>query len=91
MSNRNIHIEDGEALAFGRGLASPSAQAPAAGSHVIPFFLQGPVAAASMALEDASSSDWDVPPTIGELAVRLVADWSLPRLVVMAVKGREEP
>lgn len=83
-----------EADRFGhadRELSASSRSAAPAGT-VINFQFQKPiVAAASVALEDASSSDWDVPPTIGELAVRLVADWSLPRLVVMTVTGREEP
>lgn len=48
---------------------------------VILQFQKPAVAAASMALEDASSSDWDVPPTIGEPAIKLVADWKLPKIV----------
>jgi hypothetical protein len=37
-----------------------------------------------LGLEEASSPDWEVPPTIGELAVRLVAEWKLPRIRLLA-------
>lgn len=39
---------------------------------------------------DASSSDWDVPPTIGELAVRIVGQFDLPRVVVLTIRPGEE-
>lgn len=87
--NQIIHIEDGEAVAFGRGLTSPSAQAPAAGSHIIQFQFQKPiVAAASMALEDATSPDTFE--SLGDVAVRIVAAWKLPKLVCWR-QGEEEP
>jgi hypothetical protein len=66
-------------------LAGVSASSPArrSGQPVILSF-QARNAAASMALEEASSPDWEVPPTIGELAVRLVAEWKLPRIRLLA-------
>lgn len=89
MNRRNIHIEDGRASAFvAIGLAVPSSAQPRRGDAQILQF-QARSAAASLALEDATSpSTFE---SVGEVAVRLVADWSLPRLVVMAVTGREEP
>lgn len=77
-----------EADRFGhadRELSASSRSAAPAGT-VIKF--QARTAAASMALEDASSLDTFE--SLGELAVRLVADWSLPRLVCWR-QGEEEP
>lgn len=37
-----------------------------------------------LGLEEASSPDWEVPPTIGELAVKIVSRFSLPRVKVLA-------
>ncbi len=81
MSHRNIHIEDGEARAsVARGKStSPSSAQPRRGDAQILQFQKPIVAAASMALEDASSPDTFE--SLGELAVRLVGQWSLPRLV----------
>lgn len=84
-----IHIEDGEAAAFGRGATSPSAQASAAGSQVIPFIPNSrPSAAALLALEDAT-----LPSTfesVGEVAVRLVGSWSLPRISCRSAAWEED-
>lgn len=82
MSNRIIHIEDGEARAsVARGKAtSPSCSAPPQGASVIQFPV--PSAAALLALEDAT-----LPSTfesVGEVAVRLVGQWKLPRILVLA-------
>lgn len=88
MHHRYSSEGDSEALAFPEVRTSLSA-VRRSGQPVILQFQKPVVAAASMALEDASSSDWDVPPTIGELAVKLVADWSLPRLLVLTQRTRE--
>lgn len=40
-----------------------------------------------LGLEEASSPDWEVPPTIGELAVRIVGRFKLPKVKVLA-QGR---
>lgn len=42
-----------------------------------------------LGLEEASSPDWEVPPTIGELAVRLLAEWKLPRIVCRSMAWEE--
>ncbi len=88
--NQIIHIEDGEACAsVARGKKpSPSSAQPRRGDAQILEF-QKPTAAALLALEDAT-----LPSTfesVGEVAVRLVGQWSLPKLKVMTVRGREEP
>lgn len=81
----STHKEDDEAVS----LAGVSASSPArrSGQTVIPF--QDRTAAACLVLEEASSPDWEVPPTIGELAVKLVATWSRPRVVCW--RQGEEP
>ena len=82
MHSTHTH-KDGEAAAFGRDATSPSAQASAAGSQVIPFISNSrPSAAALLALEDESSPDMFE--SIGELSVRLVGRWKLPRINVQA-------
>jgi len=81
MNHRDIHIEDGEAIAFGRGSTSPSAQASAAGSSVIQFQFQA-VSAALVGL-DATEPD-DCFESLGSVAVRLVGQWKLPRILVLA-------
>lgn len=86
--NQIIHIEDGEAVSLAGVAASPSAQASAAGSSVIQFPFQAHCRR-PRGLEDESSPDMFE--SIGELSVRLVGQWSLPRLVVMTAQGGEEP
>lgn len=68
--------------------ASSLPKRPPLGSVILSF--QARNAAASMALEEASSPDWEVPPTIGELAVRLVAEWKLPRIVCRSAAREED-
>lgn len=90
MHHKGIHIEDGEAVSLAGVATSPSAQAPAAGSHIIQFPNSRPTAAALLALEEAT-----LPSTfesVGEVAVRLVGQWKLPRIrVVMTATGGEAP
>lgn len=58
----------------------------ASGSNIIQF--KPRVAAASVWLEEGSEDQWE---DLGTLAVTLVADWQLPRLLVFAqALGREE-
>jgi hypothetical protein len=40
--------------------------------------------------EEASSPDDDFPVSIGELAVKLVAEWSLPRMRMLGPSGRRD-
>lgn len=78
-----------EADRFGhadRELSASSRSAAPAGT-VIKF--QARTAAASMALEDAIETE-DTFEVLGSIAIRLVGQWSLPRLVVMTIKGEEE-
>lgn len=80
MSNQVIHIEDGEAEAFvaeGRK-ASPSAQHPPHGSRQIIQFQAGNRRRLD-GLESAIETDEESFQSIGSIAVRLVANWSLPR------------
>lgn len=84
--NQIIHIEDGEAVSLAGVSASPSAQASAAGSSVIQFPFQA-VSAALVGLEDESSPDMFE--SIGELSVRLLATWELPRLVCWSQREGE--
>jgi hypothetical protein len=58
------------------------------GQPVIQVFSQRP--AAQRAAEEAISPDWEVPPTIGEMAVRLLAEWSLPRMKMLGPSGRRD-
>jgi hypothetical protein len=46
--------------------------------------------AAQRAEAGARSTDGDVPPTIGDLAVRLLAEWSLPRMRLLGSSGRDD-
>lgn len=80
-----------EADRFGHADRELSASSrSAAGRAVIQFPFQKPsVAAASMALEDAMEPD-DCFESLGSIAVRLVADWSLPRISCWR-QGEEEP
>ncbi|NNH59475.1 hypothetical protein HLI01_22330 [Rhizobium laguerreae] len=81
------HIaEDDEAVS----LAGVSASSPArrSGQPVILSF-QARNAAASMALEDASNPVEGFE-SIGLLAVRLVSEWSLPRIRLLAPSGRTD-
>lgn len=83
MSQRHSNIGDEGAAAFhAEGELAPSSRRPAGearGTVVIQFPFQGPVAAASMALEDASDPV-DGFESIGSLAVRIVGQFKLPRI-----------
>lgn len=88
MSNRVIHIEDGEAsLAFGRGSTpSPSSAQPRRGDAQILEF-QKPTAAASLALEEATSpSTFE---SVGEVAVRLIGRFDRPSIKCWRGSGGE--
>jgi hypothetical protein len=87
--NQIIHIEDGEEVSLAGVAASPSAQASAAGSSVIQFPFQAHCRR-PRGLEDASDPVEGFE-SIGSLAVRIVGQFELPRLVVMTVQGGEEP
>jgi hypothetical protein len=66
-----------------------SSSARRAGQTVIQFPFQGPVAAASMALEDAIETEEDSFQSLGSIAIRLVGQWSLPKLTCW--RQGEEP
>jgi hypothetical protein len=80
MTNQDIHsVRDIGAKSFGEARAPMSRPAEATREPVIQIrAYRRPIGS-----EEASSPDWDVPPTIGELAVRLVARWSLPRMKML--------
>jgi|UniRef100_A0A6H1Z9V0 hypothetical protein len=73
------HIDDEEDGALAGVSTSSSRSAWADTSNVIPF--KPRVAAASVWLEEGSEDQWE---DLGTLAVSLVADWSLPRLLVFS-------
>lgn len=80
MNRRDIHIEDGTASAIvAIGSAVPSSAQPRRGDAQILKF-QSPVDAASMALEDAIETEEDSFQSLGSIAIRLVGQWSLPRI-----------
>lgn len=83
---KGIHKKDDEAVS----LPGVSASSPArrSGQTVILSFQAD--RRRYLGLEDASSPDWEVPPTIGELAVKIVARFSLPRIKALA-QGRRGP
>lgn len=82
---KGIHKKDDEAVSLAGVSASSLPKRPPLGSVILSF--QARNAAASMALEEASSPDWEVPPTIGLLAVRLVGRFERPKVKVLA-QGR---
>lgn len=82
--NQIIHIEDGEAVAFGRGSTSPSAQHPPHGMPVISILRAE--SRRPEGSEDASSPDTFE--SLGELAVRLVASFSRPSCKLLRLDQR---
>lgn len=60
------------------GVAASSFSGPAAGSHIIQFPFQA--VRRRLCLEDAIETEEDSFQSLGSVAIRLVADWSLPRL-----------
>lgn len=87
-----IHNEDRKAEAsVAGGMPSGLRSGPAARETVIVQFpFQSPVAAASMALEDAIETEEDSFQSLGSIAIKLVGAWSLPKLVCWR-QGEEEP
>jgi hypothetical protein len=82
MHHKGTHItEDDRSTGSVAGANAPVASpARRSGQPVILIHRSAPPPVAS---GDASSPDWDVPPTIGELAVRLVARFTLPRMKML--------
>jgi len=78
MNHRDIHIEDGEAAAFVAGgePASPSAQSRRTGAEILEFQTH------RRPRDLDASGPVDCFEPIGLLAVKLVAEWSLPRIRV---------
>jgi hypothetical protein len=90
MNHRDIHIEDGEARAsVARGKAtSPSSAQPRRGDAQILEFQAH--CRRPRGLEDASDPVEGFE-SIGSLAVRIVGQFELPKLVVMTATGGEAP
>jgi hypothetical protein len=88
MTYRSTHIDDDERDALA-GVSASSSSARRAGQTADILIFQPRTAAASWALEDAIEPlDEDVF-DLGSIAVRLVADWSLPRLQVFVAADPE--
>jgi hypothetical protein len=87
MQHRHSSEENDEAVSLAGVSASSSARR--SGQTAVLVFSQRP-AAAQRAAEEAISPDWEVPPTIGEMAVRLIAEWSLPRMRLLGSSGRDD-
>jgi hypothetical protein len=85
MTNRSTHSQEDEALAFGEASAPSSIRSAARADNVIQFI---PRNAAAEWDDDAGEFD-DTFESIGSLAVRLVASWQLPRLVVFVAADPE--
>jgi hypothetical protein len=85
--HHSIHIANGET----QGLAGPYEASPLrpAGVTREPV-IQIRAYRRPIGSEEASSPDDDVPVSIGELAVRLVARWSLPRIVCRSAAREED-
>lgn len=86
MSKRDHIGDDGTSVL--PGIKIPSSSVRRSGQPVILSFQAD--RRRYLGLEEASSPDWEVPPTIGELAVRLVAEWKLPRIRLLAPSGRTD-
>lgn len=80
MTKQDTQILGDEGAALGRAIAPSSRSGTRRREPVILIHRSAPPPVAS---GDASSPDWDVPPTIGELAVRLVARFTLPRMKML--------
>lgn len=80
MSKRDHIGDDGTSVL--PGIKIPSSSVRRSGQPVILSF-QARNAAASMALEDAMEPDEGFEP-LGSIAVRLVSEWSLPRIRLLA-------
>jgi hypothetical protein len=88
MTYRSTHIDDDERDALA-GVSASSSSARRSGQTADILIFQPRTAAASWALEDAIEPlDEDVF-DLGSIAVRLVADWSLPRLQVFVAADPE--
>lgn len=73
--NQSTQISDDEAKMLA-GIPASSSLRPRRGDPVIQIrAYRRPIGS-----EEANSLDDDVPVSIGELAVKLVAEWSLPRM-----------
>lgn len=82
----STQISDDEAKMLA-GIPASSSLRPRRGDPAILVFSQRPAAAHSADAEEAISPDWEVPPTIGEMAVRLLAEWSKPRMMLPSPQG----
>jgi hypothetical protein len=84
--SKHIHIANGET----QGLAGPYEASPLrpAGVTREPV-IQIRAYRRPIGSEEASSPDDDVPVSIGELAVKIVARFSLPRMQMMLASSRE--
>lgn len=91
MHTKHSERDEGAAAFHAEGELAPSSQSAASAGSVIQF--PGPVSAAALlALEEAIETEEDSFQSLGSIAVRLVGQWSLPRIrVVMTATGGEAP
>jgi len=80
-------VEQEEGPTFLPGSTDPSSLSAALAGTVIQFPFQA-VSAALLALEDAMEPDTFE--SLGSIAVRIVADWKLPKVVVWRAGVAEE-
>lgn len=79
-----IHIEDGETVSLAGVAASPSAQPRRGDAQILEFQANR----RRLCLEEASSLDTFE--SLGELALRLVAAWKLPRISCRSMAWEED-
>ena len=90
MPIRSINGDEEAAALVAGGELAPSSRRPTAGSSKPVILVRKPTsAAASGYCDDANSSD-GLPPSVGELAVRLVAAWSLPRMTLVPIREEDD-
>ena len=90
MSHRITHSDDREAKSFGEAEASLSRPAGETRRPNILVHQMPSSAAASDVSGDAGGHEEDSFASLGSLAVRLVASWSLPRMSLVPARAGEE-
>lgn len=87
MTRQDIHSVVGDEGAALAGALAPSSRS---GTRRREPVIQIRAYRRPIGSEEANSLDDDVPVSIGELAVKLVAEWSLPRMRLLGSSGRTD-
>lgn len=91
MHTKHSERDEGAAAFHAEGELAPSSRSAALAGLVIPFISNSrPSAAALLALEEAIEFEEDSFQSLGSIAVRLVGQWSLPKVVVWRPGVAEE-